>query len=261
MRNLLTVVILFAFATINLHATEPTKENVTKLYIATFDRAPDKAGLEYWVNDSKLNLENIAMSFFDQPETKSLYPTETSTEDFIKFIYANLFKRSPDSEGATYWKKDLDSGVVNKSVFILAIVNGAKGDDATLLANKTEVGLKFVESGSNDVAKAKSIMSKITKSDDSVNDALALIASFGSKDEEEEAKEVETPDLSINTNTGTSTATGSTTTTPSSSTSTTTGGSTTSETTTTSDDESEGSTTTTETTPEVIDDHELLPTF
>ena len=72
------------------NATTPTQENVTRLYIATFDRAPDADGLKYWLH-SGLSLEQIAESFFDQKETKEKYPDELSDEDFIKEIYANLF--------------------------------------------------------------------------------------------------------------------------------------------------------------------------
>ncbi|WP_367278395.1 DUF4214 domain-containing protein [Sulfurimonas sp.] len=43
--------------------------DVCKLYVATFNRAPDAAGLSYWVNNSGLSIEGIAQSFFDQPET------------------------------------------------------------------------------------------------------------------------------------------------------------------------------------------------
>ena len=244
----LTIMILFMFMT-NINAQNPTKDSVIKLYVATFNRAPDSTGLNYWLTKSNLTLEQIAMSFFDQSETQKLYPVGTSTESFIDAIYNNLFQRATDSEGANYWKKDLESGRVSKSVFILAVVNGAKGDDATLLANKTEVGLKFVDSGSDDVVKAKSIMSKITKDDTTVNDALADIANFSTTEDSKEPKEIETPNLSINTNTGTSTSTGSTTTSPKATTSS--GGSSSSTTTPTKEADI----------AEIIDDDELLPTF
>ena len=53
--------------------TTPTQENVTKLYVAFFGRAPDQAGLNYWVTNSGLSLEGITQSFFDQQETKDKY--------------------------------------------------------------------------------------------------------------------------------------------------------------------------------------------
>ena len=49
-----------------MSSTVATDENVAELYVATFGRAPLGTGLDYWVNDSGLDLENIATSFFDQ---------------------------------------------------------------------------------------------------------------------------------------------------------------------------------------------------
>jgi len=38
---------ILILAGISLHAEVPTKDSVTKLYVATFNRAPDAAGLNY----------------------------------------------------------------------------------------------------------------------------------------------------------------------------------------------------------------------
>ena len=53
-------------------------QEIAELYIATFNRAPDEAGLEYWVGRYKdgMSIEQIAESFFDQPETIELYGDE-----------------------------------------------------------------------------------------------------------------------------------------------------------------------------------------
>ena len=59
---------LLLFVGTLLQATLATQENLTKLYIATFDRAPDVKGLQYWL-DSGWEIEAIAISFFDQDET------------------------------------------------------------------------------------------------------------------------------------------------------------------------------------------------
>ena len=58
---LLTVALLHAFS----YASEavPNQEEVAKLYVATFNRAPDSTGLNYWTNDSDLKLSKIAQSF------------------------------------------------------------------------------------------------------------------------------------------------------------------------------------------------------
>lgn len=169
---LLLIFILLTFKT-QLNAEVATRENVIKLYVATFNRAADPGGLDYWVNTSGLSLEDIAKSFFDQEETQALYPSNYNTVDFITAIYQNLFKRNPEPAGSAYWKEELDSERISKSVFILAVVNGAQGDDATILANKTEVATKFVEANINDLNLSKSIMTNITSDYQTVTDALA----------------------------------------------------------------------------------------
>jgi len=179
-RFILLLILIISFS----NATQPNNTSVTKLYVATFDRAPDSSGLDYWVNDSGLSLEEIAKSFFDQPETKYLYPDGFDDYDFILAIYKNLFKRIPDSAGGDYWQGELANGTVSKSGFILAVVNGAKDDDAKILANKTEVGLKFVGLGSIDIKLSKSIMESITSNRQTVTDSFNKISKINVNDDD-----------------------------------------------------------------------------
>jgi len=153
---------IFILLTTYISATTPTYENVTKLYVATFNRAPDSAGLEYWVSKSNLSLEGIAKSFFDQPETKALYPDNYKNRKFIEAIYQNVLGRKPDIAGERYWLNELNSNNIQRPLFILAIVNGALGNDSTLLEKKTEVGLKFAKSGMDDIEAAKQVMKFVT---------------------------------------------------------------------------------------------------
>ena len=104
------------------------EEQITNLYIAVFDRAPDAAGLSYWVH-SGLTVEQIAQSFFEQPETQALYG-DRSLEDFITAVYENVLGREPDEGGYRYWHDELESGRVGKDLFILAIVNAAMEHEA-----------------------------------------------------------------------------------------------------------------------------------
>ena len=82
-----------------------TQTQVASLYVATFNRAPDAAGLAYWVNTSfggHATIEQIAQSFFNQAETQTKYPTGTTDAAFVTSIYSNLFNRAPDAAGLTY---------------------------------------------------------------------------------------------------------------------------------------------------------------
>lgn len=169
------LVILTLMMGVVLQAETPTRENVTRLYVATFNRAPDAAGLAYWVKDSGLQLEQIAQSFFEQPETKRKYPPGTPAKTFIETVYRNLFNRDPDPSGRNYWEKELQSGRIAKPVFILAVINGAQdtaaGRDKTILENKKEVGLYFSFYGYNDTDFAQSIMKSVGETHNTVEDA------------------------------------------------------------------------------------------
>lgn len=150
--------------------------DVTKLYVATFNRAPDAAGLDYWVYSSGLTLEQIAQSFFDQSETQSAYPGGTSNSTFVNTIYNNLFNRDAEPAGLQYWVGELDAGRVSRDTAILAFIGGALGDDATILTNKQTVGLSFYNNNLNDTTLARSVMSGIDASDASVTSALSVIS-------------------------------------------------------------------------------------
>jgi len=174
------VLLITMFFAVTLSAVTPTSENVTKLYIATFKRAPDATGLNYWVNESGLNLEDIAQSFFDQSETQELYPSSVSTSSFITSVYSNLFNRSPDIEGFNYWLSELDNGIIIRSVFIQAVINGALNSDAEIMNNKTEVGLYFINKGNSDLSEASFVIADVTENNSTVTAALSYIDTIGS---------------------------------------------------------------------------------
>lgn len=178
------IILIVASLNLFLFASEdiPTKEEVVKLYVATFKRAPDSAGLDYWTNQSGLKLSKIAESFFDQSETKTLYPDNTSNRDFIESVYSNLFNRLPDDAGLDYWVEQLESGTFSKNRFIEAVINGAQGNDSTILSNKSEVAIEFASKGLNDIDEAKSIMSNITYDPLTVTSALTHIESLTPND-------------------------------------------------------------------------------
>lgn len=145
-----------------------TQDQIIELYMATLGRAPDQEGLNYWVGrvegtvepeQGALTIEQVATSFFEQPETQTKYPTlfdteANSLEDYTAFVtslYNTVFDREPDDEGLDYWAGELDAGNVNVSQFVLAFLRGVKLDadpeeDAGMLVSLRDVGLDFAES-------------------------------------------------------------------------------------------------------------------
>ena len=82
------VFFLLIFTIVMIQATVPTRENITELYVAMFDRAPDSGGLEYWL-DSGIELEEMAQLFFEQDETIEKYPPDiliNISKDIVGFF-------------------------------------------------------------------------------------------------------------------------------------------------------------------------------
>ncbi len=174
MKRVVVIGVLSTF----LYAQVPTRENVAQLYVATFDRAPENAGLNYWLYNSGLSLEGIAKSFFDQKETKERYPSYLTTDKFIKAVYRNLFDRDPDDKGLEYWKYQIDNSIIPRDEFILATINGAKGDDKTILDNKMEVSLYFADSGLSDNRMAQFAIADVDSSAESVTSSKSMVDDF-----------------------------------------------------------------------------------
>jgi len=179
-RRLLLILILVSTL---LQATPLSESSLAKLYIATFKRAPDSKGFEYWLK-SGFSLEQIARSFFDQRETKQMYPDGYSDSDFIEAIYHNLFDRSADREGFEYWLDALQSGRVSRDLFILATINGALGDDATLLANRARVGVAFARADKDSISIARYVVREVDHTSKSVDDTICKYTLGSCKTEE-----------------------------------------------------------------------------
>ncbi len=175
MKRVLTTIILLISI---VYAEVPTKKSVARLYMATFDRAPEEAGLNYWINDSGLSLEGVASSFFDQPETKLKYPSFLTNKEFVEAVYRNLLDRKPDKKGLEYWLKELNSKNITKDHFILAIINSTLKDDKTLMDNLEDVALYFADSGISDIRKAELCMANIDNNYQSVIEAKSIIDDF-----------------------------------------------------------------------------------
>ena len=159
--------------------------DLTDMYIAYFDRAPDALGLFYWASRLKdgMTLQDIAKSFFVQPETLAAFPASQTTTEFVTNVYNNMLGRDPDLPGLNYWVNSLQTGGVAKDEFMLAIIYGARAAtgspaDVQYLANKNAVGRDYaVTEGLSNVAWAKSLMADVDDTPASV--LAAFLATDG----------------------------------------------------------------------------------
>lgn len=160
--------------------------DLTEMYTAYFNRAPDAWGLEYWASRrvEGMSLIDIAKSFFDQPETKATFPSSMTNEQFITQVYQNVLGRAPDQAGLNYWVNDLQHGVETRDMFMLAIIYGARAPtgspvDAQYLANKEVVGAHFaLDKGLGDVTWAQQVMQHVDATAQSVTNANAMTDAF-----------------------------------------------------------------------------------
>lgn len=133
------------------------RDFLVSLYVGYFNRAPDPAGLQFWIDqvEAGRDTNTIAADFAASPEAKSLYPFLTTPDvssptSFITAVYANLFNRAPDAAGQAFWEQQLSSGAVSPADAIDAIIKGATtAPDSTILANKNTVGLDFATDAGN----------------------------------------------------------------------------------------------------------------
>lgn len=184
---------VFSDQTINLSwlttarkATEGQIHDLLDMYVAYFDRAPDALGINYWASRlvDGMTLQEIARSFFVQPETLAAYPPGMTTTAFVTQVYANALGRTPDAAGLTYWVNDLDIGVQTRDAFMLAIIYGARAEtgspaDAAYLRNKGTVGEYFAfTKGLGDTAWANQAMDGVTADMATVGTAEALVDGF-----------------------------------------------------------------------------------
>lgn len=144
------------------------EEQVAATYVSFLGRGADRGGFEFWVDQLTSHettsnpgdlLAGLSSSFGVSEEAKGLYSfladphsaSEVQIGSFLDFVYLNLFNRTTDDGGRTYWtneiKETLAAGKFAGSVLI-DIIGGAQntpaGLDITTLMSKVAVSLEYV---------------------------------------------------------------------------------------------------------------------
>lgn len=82
-----------------------------RIYKAAFDRAPDLAGVGYWIAqmDKGISLVDVATGFINSNEFRGLYGTNPSNADFLTNVYTNVLGRAPDQAGYDWWLNQMNT--------------------------------------------------------------------------------------------------------------------------------------------------------
>ncbi|MGZ5201643.1 MAG: DUF4214 domain-containing protein [Telluria sp.] len=93
---------------------------VYRLYQAAFNRKPDGGGLGYWIKSARkgVPLSDIAASFINSAEFKTLYGENLSAELFVGALYQNILHRIPDRAGYDWWVNSIKNGADRAGVLV-----------------------------------------------------------------------------------------------------------------------------------------------
>lgn len=104
---------------------------LTKLYLASFARAPEAGGLDYWSAEMARgkSIDDIVRIVFSLPVVKAIYPDAMSNDDFLVAVYRNCFGKVPDADGLAYWMSKLVDGV-ERSALVMTMIDAGLGTPA-----------------------------------------------------------------------------------------------------------------------------------
>jgi hypothetical protein len=92
------------------------QEEFARFYNALFERLPDDAGLEYWVNDlidstfggRGNSIQGAAQAFTEGEEFQTLYGDNVDNYEFVNLLYQNILNRIADQAGYDYWIDEIN---------------------------------------------------------------------------------------------------------------------------------------------------------
>lgn len=179
--------VLLRVAPVNGGLVLAPEEQVAGVYIGLLARGADFDGFMYWDQQiySGLTMRSIAGSIGGSAEAKAGSPflanpsgaTDEQIGAFVDSIYTNLFERTADAAGKSYWVTQVkQAATANQApgAVVADIISGARDSDVTTLLNKVLVSLHSVEhqllidTSIVDLAAARGLVDAVTSTQESV---------------------------------------------------------------------------------------------
>ncbi len=107
---------------------------VYRLYQAAFNRAPDNAGLAYWIGqgDSNVTLANIAGQFMTSSTEFSSKYGSLSNHQFVGQLYQNVLHRPGEAAGVAYWYAQVDTTSQTRAQVLVGFSESAENQAAVI---------------------------------------------------------------------------------------------------------------------------------
>lgn len=106
---------------VNTYGALDNTQFVTLVYQNVLGRAPDAAGLAFWVGELASGARDrgtVMLNFSESPEYRGIIGNEV----YVTMMYVGMLRREPEQAGFDYWLGYLDSGASG-----LALINGFLG--------------------------------------------------------------------------------------------------------------------------------------
>jgi hypothetical protein len=91
-----------------------------RLYGAVFDRAPDDAGMGFWLYrmDHGQDLLSVAKGFINNPEFEEAYGANAANDVYVTKLYNNVLNRAPDAAGYAVQLNALNNGMSREQLLV-----------------------------------------------------------------------------------------------------------------------------------------------
>lgn len=117
-------------------------EQIALLYAAALDRAPDEAGLNYWVQTAQQGhgVIDIASYFLMSEEFQAAVGHNPDDRLFLDRLYLNVLDRTADADGHAYWQAQLDDGLTRQEALLYFADSAENRGNAEWLAGLAATG-------------------------------------------------------------------------------------------------------------------------
>lgn len=118
-----------------------------RLYQAAFDRAPDLAGLGYWIKmlDSGVTLDQVSAGFVASREFADMYGASPSDSHFVSLLYQHVLHRPAEGAGYDFWMNALHAGQAPRAEVLSAFSESAENQAQVI--GSIQDGMAFVPWG------------------------------------------------------------------------------------------------------------------
>lgn len=113
------------------------------IYIALFGRPADPAGLAFFNEQTNNGADLTAIGDLAATDEYQDRFDGLNNVQIVTKIYQDLFGRDPDAAGLAFFVAALNAGTLDINNVAIAILDGAQGDDAVVVANKVAAANLF----------------------------------------------------------------------------------------------------------------------